>query len=59
MINSTTATAPTTPVTTDPSALGQVAAPGGPLGKDQFLKLLIAQLQNQDPMNPMQGIEQG
>ena len=25
------------------------------MGKDQFLKLLIAQLQNQDPMNPMQG----
>jgi len=30
-------------------------APGGAMGKDQFLKLLIAQLQNQDPMNPMQG----
>jgi flagellar basal-body rod modification protein FlgD len=30
-------------------------APGGPMGKNQFLKLLIAQMQNQDPMNPMQG----
>jgi flagellar basal-body rod modification protein FlgD len=25
------------------------------MGKEQFLKMLIAQLQNQDPMNPMQG----
>jgi flagellar basal-body rod modification protein FlgD len=33
----------------------QSAAPGGDMGKDQFLKLLVAQLQNQDPMNPMQG----
>lgn len=40
-VASTTATAP--------------ATPGGDMGKDQFLKLLIAQLQNQDPMNPMQG----
>jgi flagellar basal-body rod modification protein FlgD len=23
--------------------------------KDEFLKLLVAQLQNQDPLNPMQG----
>ena len=30
-------------------------APGGAMGKDQFMKLLIAQMQNQDPMNPMQG----
>lgn len=29
--------------------------PGGAMGKDQFLKLLIAQMQNQDPMSPMQG----
>jgi flagellar basal-body rod modification protein FlgD len=33
----------------------QDAQPGGAMGKDQFMKLLIAQLQNQDPMNPMQG----
>ena len=24
------------------------------MGKDQFLKLFVAQLQHQDPMNPMQ-----
>ena len=31
------------------------AAPGGAMGKNEFLKMLIAQLQNQDPLNPMQG----
>lgn len=30
-------------------------APGGAMGKNEFLKLLIAQLQNQDPLSPMQG----
>lgn len=29
--------------------------PGGQLGKDEFLKMLVAQLQNQDPLNPMNG----
>ena|SRR5699024_766325 len=28
--------------------------PSGDLGKDEFLKLLVAQLQNQDPLNPME-----
>lgn len=28
--------------------------PGGKMGKDEFLKLLVTQLQNQDPMNPSQ-----
>jgi flagellar basal-body rod modification protein FlgD len=35
--------------TTDAS----IQNPNGTLGKDDFLKLLVTQLQNQDPMNPM------
>lgn len=31
------------------------AAPGGALGKDEFLKLFITQMRSQDPMNPMDG----
>jgi len=33
------------------------ATAGGAMGKDQFLKLLVAQLKNQDPMNPSNGQE--
>ena len=33
------------------------AVPGGKMGKDEFLKLLVAQLKNQDPMNPSNGQE--
>ncbi len=40
--NMTTATAP-----------GVTRKTGDDLGKDQFLKILITQMQNQDPLNPM------
>ena len=36
---------------TDSTPLG----PGGKLGKNEFLKLLVTQLRYQDPMNPLQG----
>ena len=41
---------------TTPAASTQAAASGknSAMGKDQFLKLFVAQLQHQDPMNPMQ-----
>jgi flagellar basal-body rod modification protein FlgD len=42
-------------VNTTPSAATQAAAgANSAMGKDQFLKLFVAQLQHQDPMNPMQ-----
>src|SRR5215475_7596805 len=45
-ITSTTGTSSTTAST--PTQL-----PGSVLGKDDFLKMLAVQMQNQDPMNPM------
>lgn len=32
-------------------------APGGNMGKDEFLRILVTQLQNQDPTAPMQDKE--
>src|SRR4051812_3114752 len=45
-----TISASSTPTATTQAASGKNAE----LGKDQFLKLFVAQLQHQDPMNPMQ-----
>jgi flagellar basal-body rod modification protein FlgD len=47
----TTTISPTTPTSTPDQFQRKT---GGSLGKDDFLKLMVAQLQHQDPMNPMQ-----
>ena len=45
--------------TAAPAATTQAEKSGvnSAMGKDQFLKLFVAQLQHQDPMNPMQDSE--
>jgi flagellar basal-body rod modification protein FlgD len=40
-----------------PGTQAEKSGKNSELGKDQFLKLFVAQLQHQDPMNPMQDSE--
>jgi flagellar basal-body rod modification protein FlgD len=51
MISNVTSTSPA------PTSALTMPGPGGVLGKDEFLKLLIAQMRHQDPLSPMKGEE--
>jgi len=42
---------------TDPYASATPAAPSSDVNKNMFLQLLVAQLQNQDPLNPADGTQ--
>lgn len=56
MIEGTTSTS-TTSQTDGSSGPDAAGALNQQLGKDEFLKLLVAQMKNQNPMNPMKGRE--
>ena len=53
MINNVTTPSGMSSTSSSSSAVG----PGGKLGKNEFLKLLVTQLRYQDPLNPLQGEE--
>lgn len=46
--------APTVPGGASPSPITSATA-GGEMGKNEFIKLLVAQMTHQDPLNPMDG----
>jgi len=57
MINSVTGSGAKSATSASDAANATPMGPGGKLGKNEFLKLLVTQLRYQDPMNPLQGEE--
>jgi flagellar basal-body rod modification protein FlgD len=60
MVTSVFSPPPTTaadPTAAAANSLAQAMGGGSNLGEDAFLKLLVAQLKNQDPLNPQQNYE--
>lgn len=53
--DTSTSDAAATGGTTSQTAITQAA--GGAMGKDEFVKLLVTEMKNQDPLNPMDGKE--
>jgi flagellar basal-body rod modification protein FlgD len=53
----TSVTTPNAASSVTPTRDGASVGPGGRLGKNEFLKLLVAQMRHQDPLNPMDGQE--
>ena len=49
--------APDAAAASGPGANGALTGAAQQLGRDEFLKLLMTQLQNQDPLNPMESYE--
>lgn len=45
------------PPTAEPSAPQSKADPGQIASKDAFLRLLVAQIKNQNPLNPADGVQ--
>jgi flagellar basal-body rod modification protein FlgD len=56
-VDGSSTTTPTTNSTTPGSSSSSSSSNTGDAAKQDFLKLLVAQLQNQDPLKPMEGTE--
>jgi flagellar basal-body rod modification protein FlgD len=54
-VNTTASTSGSSSTKSSQDAITNAA--GGAMGKDQFVKLLVTEMQNQDPMNPLDGKE--
>jgi len=54
-VGNTTTTPPMGTIEPSTGAGSALTGAGGKMGKDEFLKLLVAQMRHQDPLDPMDG----